>query len=114
VDVPSAPNIPAPPGAPNADPNVITGAPGQTVPVTGIDGTQTVACNDATVTISGIRNTVTITGHCAEVVVSGVDNKVTVDAADKIGASGFDNVITYISGSPQIDNAGTNTVQQGP
>jgi hypothetical protein len=65
------------------------------------------------VMISGIRNTVTITGHCAEVSVSGIENKITVDAADKIGASGFDNVVTYISGTPQIDTVGSNSVQQG-
>jgi len=111
--MPSLPSIPAPPGAPNADPNVITGAPGQTVTFTGIDDNKTVACNDATVEINGIRNSVTITGHCAAVTVSGVENKITVDAADTIGVSGFDNVITYIAGEPQIDNAGTNTVQRG-
>jgi DUF3060 family protein len=113
VEIPSMPNIPAPPGVPNADPNVITGAPGQTVTVSGIDGNKTVACNDATVTISGIRNTVTITGHCVAVSVSGIENKITVDAADEIGASGFDNVVTYIAGAPQIDAVGSNTVQQG-
>jgi hypothetical protein len=107
------PSIPAAPRAPTADPNVITGAPGQTVTVSGIDENKTVACNDATVMISGIRNTVTITGHCVEVSVSGIENKITVDAADKIGASGFDNVVTYISGAPQIDNLGSNSVQQG-
>jgi len=113
IQIPSMPSIPAAPGAPNAEPNVITGAPGQSVSVSGIDQNKTVACNDATVTISGIRNTVTITGHCAEVSVSGIENKITVDAADKIGASGFDNVITYIAGDPQIDAVGSNTVQRG-
>ncbi|WNG93747.1 DUF3060 domain-containing protein [Mycobacterium sp. ITM-2016-00318] len=113
IEIPGMPDIPAPPGAPNADPNVITGAPGQTVTISGIDENKTVACNDAAVTISGIRNTVTITGHCAEVSVSGIENKITVDAADKIGASGFDNVVSYISGTPQIDAVGSNTVQQG-
>lgn len=113
IEIPSAPAIPAPPGMPNADPNVITGAPGQTVTVSGIDENKTVACNDAAVSISGIRNTVTITGHCADVSVSGIENKITVDAADKIGASGFDNVITYISGDPQVDAVGSNTVQRG-
>lgn len=113
VEIPSPPAIPAPPGAPNADPNVITGVAGQTVTVSGIDENKTVACNDAAVTISGIRNTVTITGHCVNVSVSGVENKITVDAADAISASGFDNVVTFISGDPQIDNTGSNTVQRG-
>lgn len=113
IDIPSMPSIPAPPGAPNTEPTAITGAPGQTVTVSGIDENKTVACNDAIVSISGIRNTVTITGHCAEVSVSGIENKITVDAADKIGASGFDNVVTYIAGAPTVDVAGSNTVQQG-
>jgi hypothetical protein len=111
------PSFPAAPGAPNAapgtDPDVITGTPGQVVTVSGIDENKTVECNDATVNISGIRNTVNITGHCVKVSVSGVENVITVDAADTIGASGFDNRVTFHSGSPQVDNAGSNTVQQG-
>jgi len=117
IDVPSMPSFPAAPGAPSAapgtDPNVITGTPGQVVTVSGIDENKTVECNDATVNISGIRNTVNITGHCMKVSVSGVENVITVDAADTIGASGFDNRVTFHSGSPQVDNAGSNTVQQG-
>ncbi len=106
IEVPNAPSmpvIPAPPGFPDADPNVVVGAPGQTVTVSGIDENKTVACNDATVSISGIRNVVNITGHCVDVSVSGIENKITVDAADSIGASGFDNTVTFHSGSPQID-----------
>jgi Protein of unknown function (DUF3060) len=117
IDIPSMPSIPAAPGAPKAapgtDPNVITGTPGQVVTVSGIDENKMVECNDATVNISGIRNTVNITGHCVKVSVSGVENVITVDAADTIGASGFDNRVTFHSGSPQVDNAGSNTVQQG-
>jgi hypothetical protein len=45
--------------------------------------------------------------------VSGVQNKVTLDTADQIQASGLDNVVTYHSGSPDINNAGNNVVQQG-
>ena len=116
IEVPNAPSmpvIPAPPGFPDADPNVVVGAPGQTVTVSGIDENKTVACNDATVSISGIRNVVNITGHCVDVSVSGIENKITVDAADSIGASGFDNTVTFHSGSPQIAASGSNSVQQG-
>jgi hypothetical protein len=46
--------------------------------------------------------------------VSGIGNVVTVDSADTIGASGFDNQVTYHSGAPQISNSGSsNVVQQG-
>ena len=113
IEIPSMPSIPAPPGSPDADPNVITGAPGQTVTVSGIDENKTVACNDATVTISGIRNTVNITGHCVSVSVSGIENIITVDIADTIGASGFDNKVTYHAGTPQIDATGSNVVEHG-
>jgi hypothetical protein len=114
IEIPNMPSIPAVPGAPApGDSNVITGTPGQTVTISGIDENKTVACNDATVTISGIRNTVNITGHCVGVSVSGIENNITVDAADKIGASGFDNKVTYHSGAPSVDAVGSNSVQQG-
>ena len=117
IEVPNAPSmpvIPAPPGFPDADPNVVVGAPGQTVTVSGIDENKTVACNDATVSISGIRNVVTITGHCVDVSVSGIENKITVDAADSIGASGFDNTVDLFTPAPRRSTAsGSNSVQQG-
>ena len=107
------PSIPAVPGSPDTDPNVMTGAPGQDLTVSGIDENKTITCNDANVTVSGIRNTVNITGHCVKISVSGMNNVVTVDAADTIGASGFDNRVTYHGGSPQIDSMGSNVVEQG-
>lgn len=113
IDIPSMPSIPAVPGAPDTDPSVMTGAPGQDLTVSGIDENKTITCNDANVTVSGIRNTVNISGHCAKISVSGMNNVVTVDAADTIGASGFDNRITYHGGSPQIDSTGSNVVEQG-
>ena len=109
-----APSIPAAPGAPGADPNVISPAPGEQVTVSGIDENKTIACNDATVNISGIRNTVNITGHCVKVSVSGISNVITVDNADGISASGFENRVTFHSGSPTIENSGAdNVVVQG-
>ncbi len=118
IDIPSIPSIeipsiPAPPGAPGADPEVISPPPGGEVSVSGIENNKTVACNDGSVTVSGIRNTVNITGHCVKVTVSGMNNIITVDIADAIGASGFDNRITYHSGSPQIDSTDSNIVEQG-
>lgn len=111
--VPAMPNVPAAPETPATDPNVVAGVPGQTVTVSGIEENRTIACNDAAVSISGIRNTVTITGHCVNVSVSGIENTVTVDAADSIGASGSGNKVTYRTGAPQIDSAGSNSVTQG-
>ena len=105
-----APSIPAAPGAPGADPNVISPAPGEQVTVSGIDENKTIACNDATINISGIRNTVNITGHCVKVSVSGISNVITVDNADGISASGFENRVTFHSGSPAIENSGANNV----
>ncbi|MDX1884706.1 DUF3060 domain-containing protein [Mycolicibacterium sp. 120270] len=120
VEIPQAPTVPSipvpgvpAPGPPGADPNGTTAAPGQTVTVSGVDENRTVTCKGGDVSVSGIRNTVTIIGHCAQVAVSGIENNITVDAADKIGASGFDNKVTYHGGTPQIDADGSNTVQQG-
>ncbi len=112
IEIPSMPSIPAVP-APDTDPNVMTGAPGGDLTVSGIDENKTITCNDANVTISGIRNTVNISGHCGKISVSGMNNVVTVDAADSIGASGFDNRVTYHGGAPQIDTMGSNVVEQG-
>lgn len=45
---------------------------------------------------------------------SGMQNSVTVDEADTIAASGFDNEVTYHSGSPKITKAGdSNEVERG-
>ena len=96
----------APAGAP-------TPPPGTQLIVSGSDKNETIACNESVVTVSGVGNTVTITGHCASLTVSGVDNLVTVDAADTIGASGFDNQVFYLFGSPEITATGSNIVAQG-
>jgi Protein of unknown function (DUF3060) len=96
----------------------LTAAPaapkGGNLSVAGINENRTIACNDSIVSVSGVSNTVVITGHCASLSVSGVQNKVTVQAADSIEASGFNNEITYLAGSPQIDQSGQgNAVQKG-
>ena len=80
----------------------------------GINENQTIACNDNTVDVSGVTNTVVITGHCTSLTVSGVQNAVTIDAVDTIDASGFNNKITYHTGSPKVSKSGEgNVVQQG-
>jgi Protein of unknown function (DUF3060) len=88
--------------------------PGGGLSISGINENRTVACNDNIVSVSGVANTVVITGHCTSLSVSGVQNSVTVDAVDSIDASGFDNKITYHSGTPKVSNVGgSNVVQQG-
>ena len=91
----------------------VSAAPGGRISVAGIGENKTIACNDSQVDVSGFTNTVTITGHCVNLTVSGGQNHITVDAADTISASGFNNQVTFHSGSPQVDNSGTNVVQQG-
>jgi hypothetical protein len=87
---------------------------GENLHVSGINESQTVTCNASVVDVSGVSNTVVITGHCASLSVSGVQNKVTVEAVDSIEASGFNNQITYHTGSPSVDKSGEgNVVQQG-
>jgi hypothetical protein len=109
ITFPSFPDMTGLPG----DDTEQTATPSAPASVAGIDGTKTVICQDGDVNISGVNNTITITGHCGNVSVSGVDNKITVDSAEVIGASGFDNEIVYLSGDPQIDNTGSNTVTRG-
>ena len=97
---------------PSAAPS--TAPPGGNLTVAGINENQTIACNDNTVDVSGVSNTVVITGHCTSLTVSGVQNAITVDAVDTIDASGFNNKITYHTGSPKISKSGEgNVVQQG-
>ncbi|MGO9152792.1 DUF3060 domain-containing protein [Mycobacterium sp.] len=100
------------PSSPSAAPS--TPPPGGNLTVAGINENQTIACNDNTVDVSGVSNTVVITGHCTSLTVSGVQNAITVDAVDTIDASGFNNKITYHTGSPKISKSGAgNVVQQG-
>jgi hypothetical protein len=104
ISVPSMPNMPSHPTA---------AAPGEQLGVSGMGENKTLECSDNPVTVSGMGNTVTITGHCTTVTVSGMQNNITLDSSDQINASGVNNVITYHSGSPDVNNAGNNTVQQG-
>jgi hypothetical protein len=100
-----------PPMSPSAAPTAPAGA---SLTISGIKENRTVACNDSAINLSGISNKVVITGHCASLHVSGVQNSVTVDAVDTVEVSGFNNQITYHSGSPSIDKSGDgNVVQQG-
>jgi hypothetical protein len=98
VEVPGVPPIPV---------------PGEPLMVSGVGKNETLVCNDSVVMVSGVDNTVTITGHCVNLSVSGVNNLITVDAADTIGASGFENKIIYLSGSPVINASGSSVVEQG-
>ncbi|AKN15417.1 hypothetical protein B586_00770 [Mycobacterium haemophilum DSM 44634] len=88
--------------------------PAGNISISGVNQSRTIVCNDSMVSVSGVSNTVVITGHCASLTVSGVKNSVTVDSVDTIDASGFNNHVTYHSGSPNIDKSGdSNVVQQG-
>lgn len=98
------------PGVPTAAP---IPPPGEQLSVSGVGKNETIACNESIVSVSGVSNTVAITGHCVSLTVSGVENVVTVDAADTIGASGFDNEVIYLSGSPEIDATDSNVVGRG-
>jgi DUF3060 family protein len=91
-----------------------TPPPGGKLSVSGIGENRTITCNDSIVDVGGVSNTVMITGHCSSLTVSGVQNSVTVEAVDTIDASGFNNKVTYHSGTPTITNfGGSNVVQQG-
>jgi hypothetical protein len=94
--------------------SVLTPPPGGHLGVAGIGENQAIVCNDSSVDISGVSNTVVITGHCASLTVSGAQNVVTVDTSDAISASGYNNKVTFHSGSPHVDNSGdSNVIGQG-
>lgn len=121
IEIP-IPSIEIPSGVPGVGPvpevtipsvRVPAPEPGATLSVSGADKNETLTCNDNVVSVSGVNNTITITGHCVNLSVSGVDNVVTVDAVDSITASGFDNKVIYLSGSPAISASGSNVVEQG-
>jgi hypothetical protein len=119
VTIPSMPSIPSipsvQPSVPGGGPanTVTTAPPGGPISVAGVNENKTIECNDSEVSVSGVSNTVTITGHCVTVTVSGMQNHVTLEMSDQINASGFDNVVTYHSGAPDINSGGSNVVQQG-
>jgi hypothetical protein len=99
---------------PSAEPSVDVPPPGGSVGVSGIGENKTIACNDSIISVSGVDNTVVITGHCTSLTVSGMDNVITVDSSESIEAAGFDNRVTFKSGSPEIHTAGGgNVVEQG-
>jgi Protein of unknown function (DUF3060) len=116
----------SPSAAPNSPSSSVTQAPtasasatslppaGGELTLSGIKESRTVACNQSAINLSGISNKIAITGHCTRLHVSGVQNTITVDAVDSIDVSGFNNQITYHTGSPSIDKSGDgNVVQQG-
>ena len=113
VNIPSIPSMPSMPSMPNMPSQPTAAPPGGQISVAGVGETKTITCNDNGVSVSGVSNTVTITGHCTTVTVSGMQNKVTLDESDQINASGFDNVVTFHSGSPDVNSGGSNVVQQG-
>jgi hypothetical protein len=112
---PPASGTQAPVPAPSTSPSQAPTAPaGASVTISGIKENRTIACNDSAINVSGISNQVVITGHCASLHVSGVQNSITVDAVDSIDVSGFNNQITYHTGSPTIENSGgQNVVEKG-
>jgi Protein of unknown function (DUF3060) len=111
--IPGGPIETVPGKQPSAPGGVPTPPPGGQLSVSGVGEDKTIACNESIVSVSGVNNMVTISGHCVSLTVSGVENVVTVDSADTIGASGFDNQVIYLSGSPEINATGSNVVGQG-
>jgi hypothetical protein len=72
------------------------------------------ACNNCKLTLSSYGIEFDVTGHAANLTISSYDNKVTVDSTDTINVSGYDNVVTYHSGTPKITDSGrSNTIQHG-
>jgi hypothetical protein len=110
TNIPTPPNVSIP-AMPTPEAPI---APGDVVTIAGMGQNKTIACNDGSISISGMENTIVLTGHCLSVNVSGIENIITVDSADSITASGFDNKVTFKTGTPEINNSGgDNVVEQG-
>jgi hypothetical protein len=102
------------PPAPTFAPSETVPAPGTDISVAGVGSNRTITCDDNVVNVSGVNNTLVLKGQCRSVTVSGVENTVTVDSAAAISASGFNNRITFLSGTPEIQNSGdSNVVERG-
>jgi hypothetical protein len=78
------------------------------------NGNQTYDCGGQPVNIAGYRNTLHLVGSCPTLNITGHENKVTVDTSTTINVTGHDNTLTWVSGSPHVNNLGrNNTVHQG-
>ncbi|HZC51947.1 MAG TPA: DUF3060 domain-containing protein [Mycobacterium sp.] len=95
--------------------NNVTVDNADTLESTGYSNTVTAhACNNCKLTLSAYGIEFDVTGHAASLTISSYDNKVTVDSVDRINVSGYDNVVTYHSGTPKITDSGrSNTIHRG-
>jgi hypothetical protein len=107
--MPVIPNFPTGiPGVPSGLPGMpgskesIQAGPGVVVNVLGTQGIREVTCSDCIINVAGVANVVTVTGRCASATVSGVNNQIKVEECTTLSAVGFDNRITYKTGSPEI------------
>ena len=82
---------------------------------TGYGNTVTVsACNNGNLKLSSYGIAFNVTGHCASLAITSYNNKVTVDSVDNITVSGYNNIVTYHSGTPKVTDSGySNNIQQG-
>src|ERR1700744_2871758 len=72
------------------------------------------ACNSCDLTIASYNNTFTVTGHSTSLRISSYSNKVTVDSVDAITVAGYQNTVTYHSGTPKTTDSGySNIIRQG-
>ena len=87
---------------------------GGDISVAGVGKAERYDCRSRGVSVSGVDNKVILTGHCARVDVSGVGNTVTIEESDAIVVSGFNNVVTFRSGDPDLTKSGmNNTLERG-
>lgn len=72
-------------------------------------GTADIDCgNGKSLNVAGSNNTLTVTGSCSSVRVGGADNTIRLTRIDgELSVVGFNNAITYKTGEPDIDDAGS-------
>jgi len=71
-------------------------------------------CNNGKLTLSANGMLFAVRGHCASLTISSYDNHVDMDSVDAINVSGYNNVVSYHTGTPKIADSGySNAIQQG-
>lgn len=71
--------------------------------------TAEIDCADGkSLNVEGSNNTLNVKGSCTSVSVGGADNKIKVARIDQeLSVVGLNNTITYVDGSPDVDDAGS-------
>jgi hypothetical protein len=98
----------------DVDPNQGNSDDGQEMTLAGAERKETLNVDGRDVIIEGSGNHFTLLGCPKSVTVAGAQNKVEIEETASIVINGVENVITYKSGRPTVDNNGPSNTITGP